>query len=74
MLLVSDADVAWAIACAHHVRRQVIKREVVVGLAVLLTGKVTFVGRAVGTLISRGNMAPEQPAQILVGQQRDKEL
>ncbi|MEJ5241766.1 MAG: threonine/serine dehydratase [Anaerolineales bacterium] len=63
ILLVSEEEIAQAIAYAWHVHHQVIEGSAAVGLAALLSGKVSE--RPAVVILSGGNIQPEVHAQIV---------
>ena len=64
--LVADAEVAQAMRYAFSVLKLVVEPGGSAGLAALLAGKVnTFGGKAVGLVLSGGNVDPEQFGRIL---------
>jgi threonine dehydratase len=73
MLLVSEHDIEQAMAYAYRVHGEVIEGAGAVGLAALLAGKVACAGRAVGVLISGGNVGPERHAEVLARRGGGKE-
>ncbi len=63
ILLVSEEEIAQAIAYAWHVHHQVIEGSAAVGLAALLSGKVSE--RPAVVILSGGNIQPEVHTQIV---------
>jgi len=68
ILVVSEAEIERAMAYAYCVHGEVIEGAGAVGLAALLSGKVTCNGCVVGILVSGGNVDAERHADILARQ------
>jgi threonine dehydratase len=64
-LLVSDDEIARAVAYCYNVHGEVVEGAAAVGLAALLAGKVENLGRSGGVLITGGNITPEEHRNIL---------
>ncbi len=64
-LLVSDDEIAHAVAYCYNVHGEVVEGAAAVGLAALLAGKVENLGRSCGVLITGGNITPEEHRNIL---------
>jgi threonine dehydratase len=65
VLLISEADIAQAIAYAYRTHGEIVEGSGAVGLAALLSGRVDCAGRTVGVIISGGNIDPERLDQVL---------
>jgi threonine dehydratase len=65
MLLVTEAEIAQAIAYAHRVHGEVIEGSGAVGLAALLSGRLDISGLVVVVIVSGGNIDPERLEKIL---------
>ncbi len=63
ILLVSEEEIAYAIAYAWRVHHQIVEGSAAVGLAALLGGKVKM--RPVVVILSGGNIQPQVHEQIL---------
>jgi threonine dehydratase len=64
-LLVSDDEIARAVAYCYTVHGEVVEGAAAVGLAALLAGKVENLGNSVGVLITGGNITQDQHRNIL---------
>jgi threonine dehydratase len=65
---VTDAEVAEAMRYAFQVLKLVVEPGGAVGLAALLAGKVPASGRAVGLILSGGNVDPDLFARVIRGE------
>jgi threonine dehydratase len=64
---VTEDDIRRAIAFIHKEHRQVIEGAGAVGIAALLTGRVTPGGRKTGIVVSGGNIDDDRLREILFG-------
>jgi threonine dehydratase len=71
VVLVTEEEIARAIAYAFHHLDETIEGSAAVGLAAVLAGKVGTEGRLTGALITGGNIDPEKHAAICRQKNRD---
>jgi threonine dehydratase len=64
-MLVSEDEIAEAIAYLYRAHNQVVEGSGAVGVAALLAGKLDLTDRVVGLVISGGNIDPEPHSEIL---------
>ncbi len=69
-VLVSEEQIARAIAYVHQRHGQVIEGAAAVGVAALLTDKIDTNGQVVGLVISGGNIDPQVHADVVARQAR----
>jgi threonine dehydratase len=65
VLLISEADIAQAIAYAYRMHGEIVEGSGVVGLAAVLSGKLDCADQTVAMVISGGNIDPERLEQVL---------
>ncbi len=64
-ILVSDEEIARAVAYCYRKHGEMVEGAAAVGLAALLAGKAENLGRSVGVLITGGNIGPDQHRDVL---------